>query len=167
MNDSREIARLLVRELRGFQREILLFPDDATVWATLPGITNSAGNLALHLAGNLRDFVGRVLGGMPYVRDRDDEFGRRAGTREEVVAALEAAIRAVEHTRLDHRLEGEFPERPGGYRLPLPLFLMHLCSHAAYHLGQAGYLRRALTGDARTSGALSLRDIQVPSAQND
>lgn len=166
MNDGRDITRLLVRELRGFQREILLFPDDATVWATLPGITNSAGNLALHLAGNLRDFVGRVLGGVPYVRDRDDEFGRRAGTRDEVVAALDAAIRAVEQTPLD-RLEGEFPEPPGGYRVEMRLFLLHLCSHAAYHLGQAGYLRRALTGDARTSGALSLRDIQVPSTQND
>lgn len=162
MNDGRNIARLLVRELKGFQREILLFPDDATVWATLPGITNSAGNLALHLAGNLRDFVGRALGSVPYVRDRDDEFGRRAGSREEVVAALEAAIRAVEQTPLDH-LEGEFPERPGGYRLEMRLFLLHLCTHAAYHLGQAGYLRRALTGDTRTSGALSLRDIQIPS----
>lgn len=165
MSESRDIARLLVREVKGFQREILLFPDDAAVWATLPGISNSAGNLALHLAGNLRDFVGRVLGGMAYVRDRNDEFGRRAGTRAEVVAALEAAIGAVEQTALDH-LEGEFPEAPGGYRVETRLFLLHLCTHAAYHLGQAGYLRRALTGDTRTSGALSLRDIQVGSTRD-
>lgn len=167
MSASHDMERLLVRELRAFQREILLFPDDAAVWATLPGITNSAGNLALHVAGNLRDFVGRVLGGLPYIRDRDDEFGRRTGTREEVVTALEAAIGAVEQTPLDQGREGEFPERPGGYRVEMRLFLMHLCVHAAYHLGQAGYLRRALTGDTRTSGAVSLRDIQIPSARDD
>ena len=48
-----------------------LFPDDETVWRTLPGVPNSAGNLALHVAGNLQHFVGAVLGGSAYVRDED------------------------------------------------------------------------------------------------
>ena len=33
---------------------------------------------------------------------------------------------------------------------------MHLAVHLGFHLGQAGYLRRVVTGDARTSGTVSL-----------
>ena len=70
-----DIAALLVRDLEGFQREISLFPDDGSVWRTLPGVTNSAGNLALHVAGNIQYFIGAVLGGSGYRRDRDRATG--------------------------------------------------------------------------------------------
>ena len=86
---------LLIRELRAFQREILLFPDDGSLWTTMPGITNAAGNLALHVSGNLRQFIGAAIGNIPYIRNREEEFGRRTGTRSEIVDALEAAIAAV------------------------------------------------------------------------
>src|SRR5438105_719844 len=61
------IDALLVRELEGFKREILMFDDDESLWRALPGITNPAGNLAMHVAGGLQHFVGRVLGGSGYV----------------------------------------------------------------------------------------------------
>ncbi len=162
MNTPRDASLLLIRELRTFQREILLFPDDVMVWKTLPGITNSAGNLALHVSGNLRHFVGAAIGGIPYARNREDELGRQAGTREEIVAALEAAIIAVGASLANSTLEDEFPERPAGYRMRTGVFLMHLCVHTGYHLGQVGYLRRALTADSRTSAALPLQDIAMP-----
>jgi uncharacterized damage-inducible protein DinB len=150
---------LLLRELRTFQQEILLFPDDDSLWKTLPGITNSAGNLALHVAGNLRQFVGSALGHIPYVRNREEEFGRKTGTRSDIAGALEAAAAAVEKSLTDGALGDEFPERPGGYRVRTDVFLIHLCAHTAYHLGQAGYLRRTLTGDSQTPGALLLKNI--------
>ena len=53
----------IVRELETFIKEIEAFPSDDSVWHTRRGVTNSAGNLALHICGNLQDFVGRVLGG--------------------------------------------------------------------------------------------------------
>jgi hypothetical protein len=34
-----------------------------------------------------------------------------------------------------------------------------LSAHLAFHLGQAGYLRRALTGDGRTSGSVGLEAL--------
>jgi uncharacterized damage-inducible protein DinB len=162
MSITSDASLLLVRELRALQREILLFPDDTLLWQSLPSITNSAGNLALHVAGNLRHFLGLAIGHIPYVRDREQEFGRRTGTREEVVAELDAAIVAVAKSVTDTALGEEFPDRPGGHRIKAGLFLMHLCTHTAYHLGQVGYLRRALTGDTRISGALSLQDISIP-----
>ncbi len=63
-----DVARLLLRDIAGFERELELFPDEESVWKTMPGVPNSAGNLALHLAGNLRQFVGgarRALTGDP------------------------------------------------------------------------------------------------------
>src|SRR5262245_46301849 len=96
MNElARDLSLLLARELEGVRREIELFSDDASLWRTLPGVTNAAGNLALHVAGNLQHYVGAVLGGTGYVRNRDAEFGRRSGSKADILAELDAAIKAV------------------------------------------------------------------------
>ena len=68
------IGRLFVRELKGFERELALFPDEALIWKTMAGITNPAGTLTLHVCGNLQHFIGHVLGQTAYVRNRDYEF---------------------------------------------------------------------------------------------
>jgi len=81
LND--DLMRLMVRELEGFKREIGLFPDDESAWRTVPGITNSAANLAMHVAGGLQHFVGTLLGKTGYVRNRALEFNRRSGLRAE------------------------------------------------------------------------------------
>jgi hypothetical protein len=157
---ARDLSVLLVRELEGVRREIELFPDDTSVWRTLPGVTNSAGNLALHLAGNLQHYVGAVLGGTGYARNREAEFGRRSGSRAEIVAELEAALKVVRGVLPglpDERLAAMYPETINGSPIRTSLFLCHLATHAAFHLGQLGYLRRAVTGDSRTSGAVPVR----------
>ncbi len=157
---AHDLAQLLVRELEGFRREIELFPDDASLWRTLPGVANSAGNLACHVAGNLQHYVGAVLGGTGYVRDRDTEFNRRSGSKADCAAQIDAAIKAVRDTLSAlsaDRLDQPYPEAVMGTTVRTGFFLCHLATHAAFHLGQAGYLRRALTGDARTSGAVPIR----------
>ena len=157
---AHDLSVLLVRELEGFRREIELFADDVSVWRTLPGVTNSAGNLALHLAGNLQHYVGAVLGGTGYVRNRDAEFSRRSGSRTEILAEIEAAIKAVRGVLPqlpDSKLDEPYPEPVAGTTVRTGLFLCHLATHAAFHLGQIGYLRRVVTGDARTSGAVPVR----------
>ena len=156
---GQNLAILLVRELETFEREIDLFADDERIWSKVPGCPNSAANSALHVAGNLRHYVGAVLGRTGYVRDRDGEFGRRSGSRSDVKAELRAAIRDVA-TILPSLTDGaftmDFPEPVNGLRLRTDRFLMHLCAHAAYHLGQADYLRRAVTGENRSSGPVPL-----------
>jgi hypothetical protein len=157
-----DVRRLLVRELEAFAREVELFPDDGTLWRTVPGVANSAGNLALHACGNLRHFVGAVLGGTGYVRDRPAEFATRAGRREELARRLRETgeiVSAVLPRVPPGALEAPYPEPHDGVRVRCDRFLLHLCVHLAFHLGQAGYLRRALTGDARSSGAVSLKAL--------
>jgi len=95
VNQANDIATMLLRELEGFQREVALFPDDESVWNTLPGLTNSAGNLAVHVAGNLQHYVGAILGRTGYRRNRDAEFARRSGTRAEIISELRLASNVV------------------------------------------------------------------------
>ena len=47
------------------------------MWEVSGEIKNSAGNLCLHICGNLQHFVGAVLGNSGYVRKRDEEFSRK------------------------------------------------------------------------------------------
>jgi hypothetical protein len=156
---TEDIRRLLVRELEGFKRELALFPDDESAWRVLPGVANSAANLGLHVAGNLQYFVGAMLGGSGYRRDRDAEFNRRSGSRQEIIAEADLAIDAVRRvlpTLSAAQLAADFPEAVMGVTFPTQTFLLHLCAHAAFHLGQAGYLRRMLTEEERSSGPIPL-----------
>ena len=159
-----DFALSLVRELEGVRRELALFPDDESVWKTVPGITNSAANLALHLAGNLQYFIGTVLGNTGYVRHRDQEFGRRSGSRAEIYAEIDAAIAVVMKVLPSlpvETLAAEFPEAVMDIRFRTGAFLVHLCSHAGFHLGQMGYLRRFVTGDATSSGPIPLGPLAL------
>ena len=130
----------------------------------LASITNPAGSLALHVAGGLQYLIGAVLGHTGYVRDRDAEFRRRAGARSEVIAELDralAVVRAVLPQLSEASLAAEFPEPVLGVRFHTGRFLLHLCAHAAFHLGQAGYLRRAMTEDSTSSGPLPLGALGI------
>ena len=160
MSHADDLRKLLVRELEGFQREITLFADEAALWRVVPGITNSAGNLALHVAGNLQYFVGTCVGRGTYVRNRAAEFSTRNGTRAEVDSALRAAIDAVNQTLMtcsEATLNEAMPGAPNGMPVRTGMFLLHLVAHTAFHLGQAGYLRRMLTGEqAASAGPMPL-----------
>jgi hypothetical protein len=159
-----DLLILFRRDLGCLGREVAAFPDDATLWRTLPGISNSAGNIALHVAGNLRHFVGTVLGGTGYVRDRDREFARREGTRAELIAELErtASDVAVGLQALTAAAEAApYPAAVAGHHAPTGRFLLHLEAHLAFHLGQAGYLRRALTGEAGATGGMGIAELDA------
>jgi len=60
------LARILVRDLNAVRRELEAYPDEQSVWALPPGVTNSGGTLAMHIAGNVQHFIGAVLGGSGY-----------------------------------------------------------------------------------------------------
>jgi hypothetical protein len=160
-----DISRLLVREIDAFEREIQLFPDDESVWRVAPGVTNSAGTLALHVAGNLQHIVGTILGGTGYVRNRAAEFGTRGEPRASIVRELTAAHEAVIVTlaALDPgMLEQSYPAPPNGVETRTGLFLLHLLAHAAFHLGQAGYIRRVVTANNTSANPMDLAPLNDP-----
>lgn len=155
------LRALFVRELDAFIREIDALPEDQ-LWQTPPGVTNAAGNLGLHLAGNLQHFVGTCLGRSGYVRDREREFSARAGTRAEVVAELTRAREVVSRvvpTLSAEALAAPFPQPVGGVTFSTRAMLLHLTTHASMHLGQVGYLRRVLTGETTSMNPVAITGI--------
>ena len=123
-------------------------PNDETLWARAPGVKNSAGNLVLHLEGNLREYIGRQLGRVDYSRVRDQEFALAGISRDDLVQRMEDVKRLV--TKVvselnDGQLAAPYPERVLEATLSSHDFLVHLHGHLNFHLGQIDYLRRILT----------------------
>lgn len=143
------IRVIALRDLHDVRKEVEAYPDDDSLWRPATGINNPGGNLALHLAGNMHHFIGAVLGGCSYVRDRDAEFSVRGLSRAEVSGRLDAAIAEVDRALsqlTDDDLAKPFPERSGDFHLLTGQFLIHCLAHLGYHLGQLDYHRRMVTG---------------------
>ncbi len=158
------IAGVLTRDLKTLKREIEAYPDEGALWRVAPGIGNPGGTLALHLAGNVQYFIGAVLGGTGYRRDRDAEFQRRNLPRREVLLQVDAAIAAVETglaTLDDTALARDYPETVGGITVKTGDFLLHLVAHCTYHLGQVDYHRRLVTGQGTTVGAVPIGELRT------
>jgi hypothetical protein len=153
-----ELAALFHRDLTRLMQEVQAFPNDADLWAVAGVAGNSAGNLALHLEGNLLEYVGRQLGGVPFQRDRPKEFSTTGAAARELLERLELLRFIVVETvgRLsDGDLDAQFPEDVLGVPTSVRQLLIHLHGHLNYHLGQIDYLRRIVTG----AGAIDLQGL--------
>ncbi|MEK9503760.1 DinB family protein [Gaopeijia maritima] len=151
MSRVAEFRWLLLRDVDRVMAEVRAYPDDESLWRMAGRIPNSGGTLALHLAGNLQHFVGAILGGSGYRRDREREFAARdldrAALLGELAAAREAidtALGAMTDADLDAEWTGGGPLPDGS---PNALMLLHLSGHLGYHLGQLDYHRRLLAAE--------------------
>jgi len=150
MNTSGDLAFLFSRDLTRLSKQIEAFPNDEALWQTLPGVLNPPGNLALHIEGNLREFVGRQLGQLTYKRNRELEFSLRGMSRRELgarLAELRESIPAVIQDLSAEQLETDYPEVVLEVATTTRQFLIHLYGHLNWHLGQIDYLRRILVAD--------------------
>ncbi|UPT68517.1 MAG: DUF1572 family protein [Sphingobacteriales bacterium JAD_PAG50586_3] len=115
------------------------------MWVVAPGISNSAGNLALHIVGNLNNFIGAVLGNTGYVRNRDAEFTTKDVPREKIIADIGEVIGIVKATiseLTNAQLEEIYPEDKWKDPVTVQHLLLHLLTHLSYHVGQVNYHRR-------------------------
>lgn len=142
------LATLFTRDLTRLIQELKAFPSDDILWQRAPGTSNSAGNLVLHLEGNLREYIGRELGNVPYQRKRDLEFSNNGVSREHLIERMEQVktlVADVVSQLSESQLAATHPEQV----LQIPLssrdLLIHLHGHLNFHLGQIDYLRRILT----------------------
>lgn len=159
---QRSAGFVLLREIESVRAAVEAYPDDASLWKPMPGISNVGGTLVQHIAGNLRHFLGHILGGVPYTRDREAEFSNRAATKAELVELMNATHEAISATI--PRLSGEtlakpFPLQLGGRTVSTADFVAHLTSHLAYHLGQLDYHRRFVTGKSVVVSSLEVSKI--------
>lgn len=139
-----EFARSFAKDLDSLTKEIALCEEE-TLWAVLPGVTNSIGNLTQHLIGNLNHFIGATLGETGYVRNRDAEFSERYLTKEEMITQLHETAHMLEKvldSLTDEDLHKKYPLEPFQYPMTTGHMIVKLASHLGYHLGQINYLRR-------------------------
>jgi hypothetical protein len=142
------LAALFSRDLTRLIQELQAFPSDEVLWQRAPGVKNSAGNLVLHLEGNLREYIGRQLGQVVYSRVRDQEFLLAGISRDDLIRRMEQVRELVATVVLrlsDGDLAAAYPERVLDTPLSSLDFLVHLHGHLNFHLGQIDYLRRILT----------------------
>ncbi|MFL6374343.1 MAG: DinB family protein [Pyrinomonadaceae bacterium] len=142
------LSDLYERDLNKLRQEIEQYADEADLWKKSGQIPNSAGNLCQHLCGNLRHFVGAVLGESGYVRDRDSEFTRDDMSRATLIGEIDATMADVKGTLeglSDDVLASDYPiDVFGKGAFKTDWFLVHLATHLNYHLGQIDYHRRLL-----------------------
>ena len=142
------LAELYERDLDKLRTEIASYENEPDLWKTDEGISNSAGNLCLHLTGNLKHFFGAVLGETGYVRDRDAEFADKDVPRSEMLADIDATKNVVLSTLAsvtEEDLNKPYPLEVFGRPMTVGYFLTHLATHFNYHLGQINYHRRLLS----------------------
>lgn len=141
------LQKLYDRDLNKLKNEINAYSCEENLWLIDAAISNSAGNLVLHLIGNLKTYIGLTLGDIPYIRDRPLEFSNKNVPRAELILAIEEAQDCIKKTFLhltEAQLSDPYPVDPDKEESTVYHYLIHLSLHLAYHLGQINYHRRFL-----------------------
>ena len=141
------LKKIFQRDLEKLKQEIISYNNESNLWRIEKGIANSAGNLCLHLVGNLNTYIGAEIGKTGYVRDRDREFSQKNIPKDELVKRIEETIAVVANglSKLkEEDLEKEYSLLVFKEKTSTGYFLTHLAVHLGYHLGQVNYHRRLL-----------------------
>ncbi|MDQ6762010.1 MAG: DinB family protein [Bacteroidota bacterium] len=141
------ITELFERDINKLVEEIKSYEDENALWKTAGHISNPAGNLVLHLIGNLNYFIGATLGNTGYIRDREKEFTIKNISKTKLVDDLEETRQVIKNTLANlpnEDLDKNFPVEIGGKTSSTQQILIHLLAHFNYHLGQVNYHRRMI-----------------------
>ncbi len=141
------LKKIFGRELSKLKKEIELYKNEKAIWKIEKEIANSAGNLCLHLIGNLNTYIGAEIGKTNYIRNRPVEFSAKDIPRDELIEMIEDTVVVVEES-LDkltvEELKNEYPILVFENKTSTEYLLVHLATHLTYHLGQINYHRRLL-----------------------
>ncbi len=135
------------RDLHRLRNEIELYTSDNALWVVKTGIANSSGNLCLHLIGNLKTYIGREIGKVDYLRNRELEFSLKDICKSELLEKIDETILIVSSSLdklTEEDLSDEYPLIVFDDKMSIGYFLVHLTTHLSYHLGQINYHRRLL-----------------------
>ncbi|MEP0264990.1 DUF1572 family protein [Dokdonia sp.] len=141
------LQQLYKKDLTRLKTEIASYGKEENLWVVNGEISNTAGNLCLHLIGNLNAFIGAQIGGTGYVRDRTFEFSGKDVSREELIRQIDDTITVVQNSLAgvdENLLQSDYPLVVFKEKMTHEFFLIHLASHLNYHLGQINYHRRLL-----------------------
>ena len=141
------LKSLFYRDLNRLKTEIASYSKEENIWIVDQSIANSAGNLCLHLIGNLQTYIGAEIGKTGYIRNREAEFALRDIPRTVLLDGIDDTIRVVDQA-LDKMeeddLAAKYPILVFDEMTTTEYLLVHLTTHLTYHLGQINYHRRLL-----------------------
>jgi uncharacterized damage-inducible protein DinB len=147
-------AELAARHLEEYLGKISFalerLPEERLWWRPVPTV-NAAGNLMLHLCGNLSLWLLASVGGEPFVRDRAAELAATSGAdRAELRRRLADVVARC--AALLRRLGPEDLARPlvvQGYETDVSGVVFHAVEHMSYHTGQLfSLLKQSLPPEA-------------------
>ncbi len=141
------LKALFARDLKRLRKEVELYKNENNLWRIEKNITNSAGNLCLHLIGNLNTYIGKEIGKTDYVRDRESEFSLKNVSRTELLDKIDETIQVINKSLDDldeSTLKIEYPILVFEKKTSTEYLLIHLITHLTYHLGQINYHRRLI-----------------------
>ncbi|HSD64033.1 MAG TPA: DUF1572 family protein [Ignavibacteriaceae bacterium] len=144
---SNWLQEMLVNDLTKLKNEINLYEDEKDIWLTRGEIKNSAGNLCLHLLGNINYTFGNLIGHTGYLRNRDLEFSDKNVSRADLNNRIDATIEVVKKSLPNLKDEGiyeRFPSNVSGRERETGYALIYFTNHFNYHLGQINYHRRLI-----------------------
>lgn len=136
------------RDILKIKEEISLYTHESDMWETRGDISNTAGNLVLHLIGNLNHFIGATLGHSGYIRQRELEFSLKNVPRETLLQRLDETVAVVTQTITSLSqadFEQTYPLEKHGKTVSTTYMMLHLLTHLNYHLGQINYHRRMIS----------------------
>jgi uncharacterized damage-inducible protein DinB len=141
---GRLLLRVYLPRIEACMRE--LSPEQ--IWWRPNPVSNSVGNLALHLEGNVRQWIVSGLGGTPDRRRRSQEFAELGPVpRRTLLARLRKAVREAD--RVMRRLNGVALARTysiQGFRVTGLHAVFHVAEHFSHHAGQIILLTKMLGG---------------------
>lgn len=141
------LQKIFDRDLNSLKIEIDSYNNENTIWKTDKTISNSAGNLTLHLIGNLNHFIGTILGNTNYIRNRELEFSTKNTSKFDLIKNIEETKIMISHVLKNLKedaLDDDYPLEVFNTQMTTSYFLIHLTTHLSYHLGQINYHRRLL-----------------------
>ncbi len=151
MSVEEEFVKFSVSKLRQLNGRILVCVEKLSedrIWMRLSENENAVGNLCLHLAGNVRQWIGTGVAGRVDIRVRDSEFSARGGKsvrelRDLLTASVEEAVAVIERLKPEDLMRDT---RVQGYDVTVLAAIYHVVEHFAQHTGQIIFAAKVLTG---------------------
>ena len=121
---------------------------DADIWWRPNEESNSIGNLMLHLAGNVRQWIIAGIGEVPDTRKRQAEFDeRREIPKDRLMEELDRTLREADAVLAALPPEALAENRTiQGRTTTIFDAIYHVVEHFSMHVGQIAYLTKARTG---------------------
>jgi Uncharacterized protein conserved in bacteria len=128
-------------------QECLRRLSEEQIWARGSEGENAVGNLVLHLAGNVRQWIGSGVGRLPDVRDRDAEFTARGLiSREELSNRLDQTVKEA-NSIIEGLTASRLQERVTiqNYEVSVLEAVYHVVEHFSQHAGQIIFATKLMT----------------------